>query len=273
MTIDELKRKKRELALTNEELAERSGVPLGTVQKIMSGVTKAPRRETLEALMRVLFPVTYAPLENDALAVREAQAAYQVNPEQKEKKKKKQGEYTVEDYLALPDERRVELIDGVFYDMAAPTFVHQSVLISIGTQLDRQMKDCPHRCFLSVAPTDVQLDCDNRTMVQPDILVVCDRGKITAPRVFGAPDFAIEILSPSTKRKDLFIKGEKYLNAGVREYWVVDPENRQIIQYDFMNNALIRLYSFDDIVPVLISEGKCSVDFKMISERLAELNF
>ena len=270
MIVDELKRKKRELALTNEELAERSGVPLGTVQKIMSGVTKTPRKETLEALMRVLFPVTCTPLGNDVPAVREAQAAYQVNPEQKEKK---QGEYTVEDYLALPDERRVELIDGVFYDMAAPTFVHQTVLISIGAQLDRQMKECPHHCFLSVAPTDVQLDCDNRTMVQPDILIVCDRGKITASRIFGAPDFAIEIISPSTKRKDLFIKGEKYLNAGVREYWVVDPENRQIIQYDFMNNAIVRLYSFDDVVPVLISEGKCAVDFRLISERLAELNF
>ena len=78
-----------------------------------------------------------------------------------------------------------------------------------------------------IAPMDVQLDCDEKTMVEPDVLIVCDRDKIVNRCVYGAPDFIIEILSNSTKKKDSVIKLNKYLNAGVREYWMIDPTKKE----------------------------------------------
>lgn len=260
MTIEELKQRKRALGLTNEDLAKFSGVPLGTVQKIMSGATKAPRRETLTALEKVLSFRQYS-LPEEFSYVAESRPSYHID--------KKQGEYTLEDYLALPEERRVEMIDGVFYDMASPSYLHQQILVEIAFRLREQIEKCPHECFLFIAPSDVQLDRDDRTIVQPDIYIVCGRDKLTAARLFGAPDFAIEILSPSTRRKDIFTKGNKYLNAGVREYWLVDPDKKQIIQIDYEHGQAIQFYTFDQTVPVLISKGLCSVDFAAISERVA----
>ena len=73
------------------------------------------------------------------------------------------------------------------------------------------------------APVDVQLDCDEKTMVQPDVLVVCDREKIVPTHVYGAPDLIMEILSPATRKIDMNIKHSKYAAAGVREYWLIDP--------------------------------------------------
>lgn len=259
--LDDLKKRKQRLGLTNEELAERSGVPLGTVQKIMSGITKAPRGETLRALEKVLF--AYPDLEKEAPIpmLEETFSPYMVS--------KKRGEYTLEDYLALPDEARVELIDGVLYDMAAPTTIHQHLIVEIAHQIRSQMQSCGEECLLLVAPVDVQLDRDDKTIVQPDILILCDKQKLTRSRIVGAPDFIIEILSPSTFQKDLIIKGKKYQQAGVKEYWMIDPKAKVVLQYDYTNQHPVRFYSFSELVPILISGGHCAVDFNEISQNMA----
>ena len=122
-----------------------------------------------------------------------------------------------------------------------------------------------------IAPADIQLDCDDKTIVQPDVFVVCDRSKIRMARLFGNPDFIVEILSPSTRKKDMSIKASKYQNAGVREYWMVDPDRRKIIVHLFGEDPDICLYGFDDQVPVGIYDGKCVIDFKEISEQIAFL--
>ena len=142
MTIEELKTKKTTLGLTNEMIAASAGIPLSTVQKIMSGATKAPRKSTLVAIETVLSaeerrrnniagmgPGRSQSYTNEDLpetygTVKESSVGYNLAPE----KKKKDGEYTLDDYYALPDERRVELIDGVFYDMSAPAVIHQKIL-------------------------------------------------------------------------------------------------------------------------------------------------
>ena len=108
MTVEEMKQRKKELGYSNEKLSELSGVPLGTVQKVLAGVTRSPRYETLIALERILKKHT------DRIG--------EALPETSEKR---QGVYTVEDYYLIPKERRVELIDGVIYDMASPTAIHQ----------------------------------------------------------------------------------------------------------------------------------------------------
>lgn len=190
--------------------------------------------------------------------IREPQAAY--------KTEKKQEEYTLEDYYALPDERRVELIDGVIYDMAAPTHIHQLISGQIFRTLADYIDRSNGNCVPAYAPLDVQLDCDDKTMLQPDVLVVCDRKKFQKGVVYGAPDLVVEILSPSTWRKDSYLKTKKYANAGVREYWQVDPEKKKVLAYLFEHEECPVQYSFEDKVPVRIYDGDCVVDFAKIYE-------
>ena len=117
-----------------------------------------------------------------------------------------------------------------------------------------------------ISPIDVQLDCDEQTMVQPDVLVLCDRSRLLNRCVYGAPDFAVEILSKSTRKKDLTKKLEKYSSAGVREYWIVDPDKEKVVVYDLEHEELPIVYGFDAEVPVRIFDGACKVDFAEIRE-------
>lgn len=253
MNIEEMKRLKAERGYTNEIIAQRSGVPLSTVQKIFAGTTASPRYSTLQALEQVF----------DSLAtyVYEAPAPYKV---------KKPGNYTVEDYYEIPDERRVELIDGVIYDMGAPTTAHQIIQMELASKLRSYIKAKGGRCIAMVSPVDVRLDRDNKTMIQPDVFVICDRDQFVDNRIDGAPDFVVEILSPSSKKKDAFIKAKKYLDAGVREYWLVDPLKQKVIVYIFENDGdtCPTIYGFQDQVPVAIFGGDCVVDFAELSEEI-----
>jgi Uma2 family endonuclease len=183
----------------------------------------------------------------------------------------RQGTYTLEDYLALPDEQRVELIDGVFYDMGAPTSPHQLIGGEVHRQLANYIRKKKGSCIPFIAPTDVQLDCDNRTIVQPDVMIVCDRSKINRSRIFGAPDFVLEVLSPSTRNKDIFVKGMKYMQAGVKEYWMVDPMKKTVTTYDMRipEETEMRMYTFEDTVPLALYDGDLAIDFKEIADYIA----
>lgn len=263
MTIEEMKIRRKELGYSCRELSELSGIPLGTVQKIFGGVTVVPRRETMMKLQKILQEEPFPPI------MRESQVSY--NAGSAAGKEKAPGEHTVEDYYALPDDQRMELIDGVFYDMSAPTSAHQLIGMEICAQLREFHRKHKTVCLPMVSPVDVQLDRDDKTVVQPDVLIVCDRSKITMKGVFGAPDFIAEVLSPSTRRKDLFIKLAKYTNAGVREYWVVDAAQRKVIVYDLEHEAIPVICSFADPVPVGIWGGECRVDLAELGELLDEL--
>ena len=186
-------------------------------------------------------------------------------------KVKRQGEYTLEDYYALSDERRVELIDGVIYDMSSPSSVHQILTAEIWQQIKAYISKKRGACIPFVSPLDVQLNCDDKTIVQPNVLVVCDRSKVINRCIYGTPDFIAEILSKATKKKDMFIKLEKYMNAGVREYWMVDSDRKQVIVYDFEHDEYPIIYGFDEKVPVAIFDGECMVDFAQIYEYMSFL--
>ncbi|MEE0884568.1 MAG: Uma2 family endonuclease [Faecalimonas sp.] len=181
---------------------------------------------------------------------------------------KRQGEYTLEDYYAIPDERRVELIDGVIYDMAAPTYTHQDLVLEIVYWLKDYVKKNKGKCKVYASPIDVQLDCDDKTMVQPDVIVVCDRDKIINRCLYGAPDFVVEVLSPSSAKRDTAIKLRKYKEARVREYWMIDPDKKKVIVYDWTKSEIPKVYGFDSKVPVGIFNGECEIDFVEIYEEI-----
>lgn len=224
MTLDEMKQIKQERGYSLAQLSEYSGVPLGTLQKIFSGETEHPRYATRRALEQVLSEEAKAPQ-----TVREA-GVYVAD------RSRKPGEYTLEDYYTLPEDRRAELIEGVIYDMAAPSFVHQHLLGKLFTQISSFIESRNGDCLPMMAPVDVRLDCDDRTMVQPDILILCDRSKICKWGIMGAPDFCLEIVSESTRRKDYIKKLQKYVDAGVKEYWILDPERRMLVTYDWRDD-------------------------------------
>ncbi len=177
-------------------------------------------------------------------------------------KPKPDHKYTYADYLSWPDEERWELIDGVAYDMSpAPSPVHQELLVEISRQIGNYLKAKP--CSLYVAPFDVRLESDETseeeiyTVVQPDIVVICDPGKIDERGCKGAPDICIEILSPSSAYKDSTEKLRLYELHGVKEYWLVNPGNKTIIIYSMNGSQYEKpaYYSKDDVVETPLFPG------------------
>lgn len=251
MTIQEMKEKKREKGYTYVQMAELSGVPLGTIQKIFSGETESPRYDTLQALERLFTEIP---------AVQEG-TFYQAD---------RNGSYTLDDYYALPEDQRVELIDGYFYEMLAPTFGHQTIGGEIYRQVANYIMDKGGSCRPFIAPVDVQLDCNERTMVQPDVGIVCDPDKIKRFGIYGAPDFLVEVISPSTKKKDYTKKLAKYMEAGVREYWILDPYQKRLLVYFFEGDVFPAIYGLDQPVPVGIYNGDLVIDFSNIAKWIEE---
>ena len=172
----------------------------------------------------------------------------------------------MEDYYALPDERRVELINGVIYDMPSPLFVHQMIAGEIYAQIREYIEKNKGECVPAIAPVDVQLDCDNKTMVQPDVLIICDSGKIQRFGIFGAPDFVLEILSDGTRKKDLTLKLSKYIEAGVREYWIIDPKKKLLLTYNFLEEGMPCIYPLEGEVGLIIYEEKLKINLQKIAE-------
>ncbi len=271
MTIQEMRERKRELGLSNQEISRRSGIPVGTLQKILSGKTVSPRSKTIQALEKVLErkPAVYKIPQQSASVLRDSSAAYAYGTHSFHEKK--QGEYTLDDYYAIPDERRVELIDGVIYDMAAPSAIHQMILGQLYLQFYACSEAHGGDCAVFLSPCDVQLDNDNKTILQPDLFVLCRKFDIDGRSIPGAPDLTIEILSPSTRSRDMLLKMNKYHNAGVREYWIVDPKHEEVFVYHFEDPDFRPVvYPFDAQIPIHISEGKCSIDFNVIAKNIAK---
>jgi Uma2 family endonuclease len=171
---------------------------------------------------------------------------------------KKAEYYDYADYLTWDDENRYELIDGIPVMMSSPSITHQSIIGALYVQIWQFLRG--KRCMAVLAPFDVRLNADglDDTVVQPDITVICDRAKLDEKRgsYKGAPEMAIEVLSPSSKRLDNLIKLKKYQDAGVNEYWIADPENKTIRAYTLKNGAYtVNVYHDGETAPVCTLDG------------------
>lgn len=172
----------------------------------------------------------------------------------------KKGElYTIEDIYALPDGERAELIDGKIYYMAPPNYKHQDILAELLYLIRDYIKRKNGLCIAVPAPFAVFLSEDDKNYVEPDISVICDKNKMDERGCNGAPDWVIEIVSPSTSRMDYGVKLFKYRSAGVHEYWIVDHAKNQIFVYYFDQDTMEN-YTFQDIVKVGIFED-LEIDF------------
>lgn len=182
----------------------------------------------------------------------------------------KKESYTFADCLTWPENERIELIDGEAVLMSLPSTVHQKISGELFRQLANFLEG--KKCEVFSAPFGVRLfekDGDSPenvdTMVEPDISVICDRDKLDRHGCKGAPDLIVEILSPSTQRRDRLIKLELYQRAGVREYWLVSPEEQTVQVLLFTNGLLLprELYKKGDIAKVNVLEG-CFLELEKV---------
>ncbi|MDD3402785.1 MAG: Uma2 family endonuclease [Hespellia sp.] len=200
MNLSEMEELKKEYQLDNKMISAQTGIPILVLQNIFEGDLMSQEYHTLLSLGRY-----FRELQEKPDHVAEA-FAYHV--------KKRQGNYTIEDYYDWPDDRRIELIDGVIYDMAAPRYIHQRIIVEILYQIEKYIRQKNGKCEVLVAPFDVQFD--------------------------------------------------KYKAAGVKEYWMIDPEEQTVTVHDFANNLFPANYSFHDQIPVRIYEGELKIDLTFI---------
>ena len=186
----------------------------------------------------------------------------------------KEKRYTYADYARWHDGNRYELIDGAMYVMEpGASEYHQDVNVELLRQFANFFLDKPGKVFHP--PFDVCLNAggdNDSTVVQPDIVIVCDLSKLDGKRCNGAPDMVIEIVSPSSVRMDVLIKMNNYMKAGIREYWIVDPEDHLVRvcllkdgKYDFTD------YVDEDMIRVSVLNG-CEIDMKRVFKEVKSHN-
>ena len=174
---------------------------------------------------------------------------------------------TLEQYENLPENIRAEVFEGQIYYMASPSQIHQTILTELLVSIRSYLKKKGSNCQVFPAPFDVKLSGHPLTIVQPDIMIVCDKDKLDGKRCNGAPDFIIEIISPSNPSDDYIRKLYYYKNAGVREYWIVDPRRKLVTVNYFEENMLNIQYSFEATIKVHIYED-LFINFLDIADQL-----
>lgn len=157
----------------------------------------------------------------------------------------KQGQHcTSSDYWNLPEGVRAELIDGCLYDMAPPSFAHQKLVSELHHAFMKYVKSNQGECEVILAPYAVDLNADDENWVEPDISIICDRSKLSDRGCEGAPDFIVEVVSPSSRTRDYQTKMVMYASAGVREYWIVDPLKKATTVYYFEEDVAPIVFPF-----------------------------
>ena len=302
LTLDEMKLIRKRLNISYEEIAKKSGVSISSVQKIFgsgnSDKTKAPnpRHSTIVKLNQAFGMLEqfhglvlgddddesdnyHYNIKTPQYMVSDVKPSYNLYGKGKivaggSTPVFTNSGYTYEDYLALdlPEGKQVEIIDGVIYDMAAPSPTHQAILGYLSNYLSNELRKRKRKCLVFFAPFDVRLDFSDgpTTVVQPDIFIKCSQDQRTDEKgeeLPWVPRFVIEVVSPSSRNKDMFIKNKKYNESGVVEYWLIDDENKQVLKYNYIKSST-ELFTYDDKIKMDIFDGDIVVDMKELKEHL-----
>ena len=171
--------------------------------------------------------------------------------------------YTIDDIYHLPEGKRAELVDGQIYDMAPPTRKHQEILSFLHAAIYNYITGNKGECKVYPAPFAVFLFADDSKYLEPDISVICDKGKLDEHGCKGAPDWVVEIVSPGSRSMDYYTKLSLYRSAGVREYWIVDPMKQIILVYDMEHDAAPAIYAFADNIKANVYEDLW-IDFRKL---------
>ena len=180
--------------------------------------------------------------------------------------------FTYSDYAVLPDDKRYEIINGNIYSMApAPDERHQGVSSNLHGEFYIYLKG--KKCKLYHAPFDVAFPEEGETfetatnIVQPDIAIICNKERIISRGCFGPPDLIVEILSPSSAKRDTKIKRKLYQKFGVKEYWIADPANKRIDVYKLKEDGRFgfpEIYAEDDKLKVGIFNDELEIDLTVV---------
>ena len=164
----------------------------------------------------------------------------------------REGMYTSDDYWNLPEGERAELIDGEFFNMAPPDYIHQKLTFQLSRTIGNYIKKNQGECEIIPAPFAVNLNADDRRWVEPDISVICDKSKLTDRCCNGSPYFVIEVVSPGSRKMDYGTKMVLYMEAGVKEYWIVDPVKKCTTVYRFEEDVAPVIFPFERDILVRI---------------------
>lgn len=249
MTISDIKQLKERDGMTNEQISESTGIPFDIICKWFSGELEEPKymtpREFEEFLTERGIPFCYDETKGYPCILREEAVAYNFEARQ----------YYRGDLENPCDVISVEVIDGKIHTMSTPSRMHQflvtKLLIRIGNHIEKKRG----KCHVYPAPFGVRLFSDDETWVEPDILVICKKNIMTDSGCDGAPDLIVEIVSPNNVFHDYVTKLVKYQQAGVREYWIVDPTNERITLYHFQNTVPKVEYTYEDTISSNVLEG------------------
>jgi len=173
---------------------------------------------------------------------------------------KEKNNYSFADYLTWSEDERWEIIDGIAYLQSAPSPIHQEISGGLFAQFYNYLSDKPCKVYhapfcVKLMTDDVKTNEDIKKVVEPDITIVCDQSKIDDKGYNGAPDMIVEIISPASIKMDKFIKFNKYEKAGVKEYWIVEPEGKLVSVFTLQGDQRYGrpdIYTEDDKIKVAI---------------------
>ena len=287
LTLDEMKKIRKKKNMSYEEISRKSGVSISSVQKLFGSKDSNPRNATIAKLNKAFEISEVYDIHDDHFSRTKTHMVSDINNRYNiygEGKILSGGSdllgsmsgYTYEDYLAmeLPEGKRVEVIDGVIYDMASPTQTHQAILGYLHNYIYNELRKRKRKCIPFIAPFDVRLDFSNgpTTVVQPDLLIKCsedDRVDEEGKELPWVPRFIIEILSPSSRSKDMFVKTKKYKESGIVEYWMIDDKAKQVVKYNFEKDS-IELFGYDSVIGIDIFEGDIKINMRELQDYLEE---
>ncbi len=285
MNIEKLKQLKKDAGYTNKMIADESGVPIGTVQKVFSGETSAPRYKTLKAIEAVLIPASGIVIPQASL------------PHSSSDEMRTSGDGATspsEPALQSADEGIVSSSDNKTTDPAdtAPSrsvlvdMIAQEIIFQIRSALQERGANVyfpapgmpvqlPGGTILSAGvelPSSVhKIEGNDSAFIFPDVSMVLSRDKITADGIVGVPDLIVEVMDGETRSMQIAIRPELYRRAGVREYWMVDIDAKNITAYDFAGEALPSMFGFSGRVPIKIFGDDCQVNFAQLYGRVGFL--